>query len=114
MRNSLDELPVLICMLRGGLIAGVIASLLCLPRRLYVKKLQGRRAKPLPLLLFCVMELAAAACAVGLFALSLLHANGGEPRLFAVCGFFAGEALTAWAVTALAAENAGGSGSGKR
>lgn len=90
MRNSLDELPVLLCMFRGGLIAGTIAALLRLPRRLYADSLKGRRAKLPPLILLIAADLTAAAAITLISAASLIHANGGEPRAFAVCGFALG------------------------
>ena len=58
MRNSLDELPVLACMLWGGLIAGLVCSLLRLPGKVYAKALRGRRAKPLPLAAIAVCDIA--------------------------------------------------------
>ncbi len=101
MRNSLDELPVLLCMLRGGLIAGLIAALLRLPRRLYLRSLKGRRAKPLMLTLLILADIIAAAATVLIFTLTLIHANGGEPRFFAVCGFALGCAGSACALRML-------------
>ncbi len=98
MRNSLGELPVLACMLWGGLIAGLVSSLLRLPRRAYVGALKGRRAKLIPLAAFAVCDIAAALALTAAFALTLVHANGGEPRLFALCGFAAGCAVTGGAV----------------
>ncbi len=98
MRNSLDELPVLACMLWGGLIAGLVCSLLRLPGKVYARALRGRRAKPLPLAAIAVCDIAAALFAAAAFALTLVHANGGEPRLFALCGFVFGCAVTGGAV----------------
>lgn len=90
MRNALDELPVLMCMLWGGLASGLSAALLRLPRKAYVRALRGRRARPLALIALGACDIAAALAAVCGFALTLVHANGGEPRLFAICGFLAG------------------------
>ncbi|MBO4848331.1 MAG: hypothetical protein J5586_04175 [Clostridia bacterium] len=103
MRSALAELPVLLCLLRGGLTAGAAAALIRLPRRLCTRRLKGRRAGALPLALFILLDAAAAFGTAAVFALSLLYANGGEPRLYAVLGFAAGAALSAWAVRALTA-----------
>ncbi|MCR5809494.1 MAG: hypothetical protein K6G56_08020 [Clostridiales bacterium] len=92
MRNALSELPILLFCVRGGLAAGAVCFLLRLPRRLYLRSLRGRRARFLPVLFGWLTDALAAAASVGLFALTLLFANGGELRLYAVCGFFAGMA----------------------
>ncbi|MBO4562634.1 MAG: hypothetical protein J5772_03390 [Clostridia bacterium] len=87
MRNALSELPVLLCCVRGGLVAGLVCAFLRLPRALYYMRPRGRRAG-LPLrLLFGLLDTAAAFSAAAVFALTLLYANGGELRLYAVSGF---------------------------
>lgn len=101
MRSALAELPVLVCCLRGGLIAGAFSALVRLPGRLYRRRLRGRREKALPKLFFGLLEALAAAGIVLILACTLFRANGGEPRLYALCGFAAGAALTARAVTRL-------------
>ncbi len=102
MRNALSELPVLLCCLRGGMIAGFISSLLLLPGRFYRARRKGRRARAFPVTAFSLLDFTAAAALAAVFALTLLKANGGEPRLYAVCGFAAGAAITAGAVKRLA------------
>ena len=98
MRNSLDELPVLLCMLWGGVIAGLASSLLRMPGRAYYAALRGRRARLLPKACAAALDIMAAAAIMAAFSLSLIHANGGEPRLYAVCGFAAGCALSGGAL----------------
>ena len=98
MRNALSELPVLLCCIRGGLIFGGAAFILRLPERLYTAALKGRRPRLLPRLAAALADmLAAAALCLGC-ALTLFHANGGEPRLFALTGF----AFGAWLFSAAA------------
>ena len=88
MRTSLNELPVLLCSLRGGLIAGAGCFLIRLPGRLYRARLAGRRAKPGAVFLFWLLDFSAAGLLFFLLALTLLKANGCVPRLFALIGFF--------------------------
>lgn len=88
MHTSLNELPVLLFMLRGGLIAGAGCFLIRLPGRLYRARLAGRRAKAWAVLLFWLLDFLAAGLLFGLLALTLIEANGGVPRLFALLGFF--------------------------
>ena len=93
MRSSLNELPVFALSIWGGMIAGLSASLIRLPRALYLRGLRGRRASPFLLVLFGALDIAAAAAAAAVFCLTLLKANGGELRLYAVCGYLAGAAV---------------------
>lgn len=95
MRNALSELPVLLCCIWGGLAAGGAAFLLRLPQKISERRLKGRRARFGPRLFFALCDTAAAAALTAGLALTLLHANGGELRLFAVCGFVFG----AWLVS---------------
>lgn len=101
MRNSLSEIPILLCCIWGGIIAGLASSLLRLPRKAYIRTLKGRRANPLLLILFFLLDLLSAAAIAAVFMLTLLHANGGELRLFAVCGFIIGGVATSYAVNGL-------------
>ena len=87
MRSSLLELDVLAAMARAGIAAGLSVFLVRLPGRLYFKRLKGRRARLPLLVLFRAADVLAAFLPAALFALSLLDANGGEPRLYAVLGF---------------------------
>lgn len=101
MRNALSEIPVLLLCLWGGGVAGIAAALVRLPGRLYTLTRRGRRTGLFPKILFSVFDIAAAALAVSVFCLTLLRANGGEPRLFAVCAFIAGAAVPARAIRVL-------------
>lgn len=101
MRNALSELPILLFCIRGGFIAGGACFLLRLPKRLYSRSLRGRRARLIPTILTAVSETAAALAAALGFAATLLIANGGELRLYAVCGFFAALAGAYAALNAL-------------
>lgn len=97
MRNALSELPVLLCCIWGGIASGGAAFLLRLPQKLYSRALKGRRSGLGPRLAFALADaLAAAALCCG-FALTLLHANGGEIRLFALTGFLLGAWLFSFA-----------------
>lgn len=87
MRNSLLELDVLAAMVRSGIAAGLAVFLARLPGKLYFKHLKGRRASLPLLILFRAADILAALVPAALFALSLVYANGGEPRLYAVLGF---------------------------
>ena len=89
MRNTLYELPVLLTMLRGGVIAGGAAYLLLLPRRLYYIKRRGKRMGFWRCLLFTLLDIAVCILCSGIFALSLVTANGGELRLYAIAGYSA-------------------------
>ena len=93
MRNTLSELPVLLFLMRGGFIAGALCFLLRLPRRLYMRSLRGRRAGLVPLLVTGSADILAAFSTASALALTLLQANGGEPRFYAVAGFFAAFAM---------------------
>ena len=100
MRNALSEIPVLLCCIWGGLAAGGAAFLLRLPRRLVSASFIGRPPGTLLTLALALADMLAAAAVVCGFALTLLHANGGEPRLFAVCGFAAGALASSRALKA--------------
>ncbi|MBQ2329705.1 MAG: hypothetical protein IKH31_05495 [Clostridia bacterium] len=101
MRSSLLELPVLAASLWGGLISGAASYVLRLPRRLSERALKGRRAGfALRAALFAADVSAALALAAG-FAATLLISNGGEPRLYAVCGFAGGAYLSGRVLRAL-------------
>ena len=89
MRNTLSELPVLLCCLWGGALAGGLAFLLTLPKKLWFKRFRGRRRPALTALLFGLGDIIAGLSIAAVFALTLLYANGGELRLYAVCGFIA-------------------------
>ena len=87
MRNNLAELPVLLCCLWTGALAGGLAFLLRLPKTLYEKRRRGLRTPPVMLAVFFILDLLLCLSAAGIFALGLCYANGGEPRLYAVSGF---------------------------
>lgn len=102
MRNTLDELPVLLLMMRGGILAGGLAFALSLPRKLYNIRRRGLRCGLWRgALFFCMDLLICLGCAI-LFAASLLRANGGEMRLYAVLGFLLPLALAVKLLNALA------------
>ncbi len=98
MRNSLLELPILLCCIWGGLVSGLVCALFLLPRRLYIARLRGRRAGVIKLILLAFSDITAALALVSGFALTLYTANGGELRIYAVCGFFAAAALAGYAL----------------
>lgn len=101
MRNSLSELPVLLSMIRGGLIAGFFCALALLPRKLSTRFLRGRRANPVLRMLFGALEAAAGVSAAAFFAYTLIRSNGGEPRAYAVFGFIAAGAVSACVLNGL-------------
>ena len=103
MRSALSELPVLLCCVRGGLIAGAVSAALRLPGKLLFARLRGRRERALPRFFRALLDVLAAAALSALAALTLYEANGGEPRLYALCGFAAGAVITARALETLAA-----------
>lgn len=92
MRSSLYELPVLLTMLRGGAVSGAAAYLLLLPRRWFDLKHRGLRTGLWRGLLFALADIAVIAACFGVFAYSLVKANGGEPRLYAAAGFISAHA----------------------
>lgn len=92
MRNVLSELPVFLCCVWGGAAAGLAVTLLRTPRALYLSSRRGRRASPWLLALFAAADVIAAALLAAALACTLLHANGGEPRAYAVFGFVFGAA----------------------
>ena len=94
MRNNLDELPVLLVCIRAGVAAGCAAYLLLLPRALDYKLRRGKRAGLWRTLLFFIADLALCLVCGGIFAHSLVYANGGEIRLYAAAGFLLPLALT--------------------
>ena len=89
MRNNLAELPVLLCCIWGGAAAGGGVFLLRMTKRLWLKRFRGRRAGAAWMALFVLLDLLTVAFVSCAFAAILLFANGGEPRLYAVLGFFA-------------------------
>lgn len=93
MRSTLSELPVLTASLWGGLIAGLLASLLRLPGRLYSAGRRGRRESRAVLILKAALDVAAAGAAAFVFAAVTVYANGGELRLYAVCAYALGFAV---------------------
>lgn len=101
MRNVLSELPILLCCVWGGLAAGLSAALLRLPRKLYTRSLRGRHSKALPRLLFTALDILSALLAAACFSITLLYANGGELRLYAVSGFAAAAYIASRAVKGL-------------
>ena len=102
MRSSLLELPVFLCCIWGGLASGAVCALTRLPRRLYYLRLRGRRARFLPLFLFVLLDVIAAAALTAGFSATLLFANGGELRLYAVFGFAIAAALSSRALMTVA------------
>ena len=104
MRSSLNELPVFAFSVWGGMIAGLAAALLRLPRELYFGSRRGRRAAFLPLALFGALDIAAALAVLAVFCATLVEANGGELRLYAVCGFISGAAAPYAAMKLLTAK----------
>lgn len=92
MRNVLSELPVFLCCLWGGVASGLAVFLLRLPRLLYTLSRRGRRSSPWLLALFAAADCIAALLMAAAFGLTLLHANGGEIRAYALCGFVLGAA----------------------
>lgn len=90
MRNNLNELPVLLACLWTGAFAGSAVFVLRLPKALYMKRHRGLRTPWGLKLLFGLADIAACAGASAIFAAGLLHANGGELRLYAAAGFAAG------------------------
>ena len=101
MRNALDELPVLLCCIRGGLAAGAFAALLRLPRGLVLARRRGRRLPPALRALLSLADVTAAAGIAFALGATLIAANGGELRLYALIGFFAGAFFTSRAVRRL-------------
>lgn len=102
MRTTLLELPILMCCLWGGLLAGLIAALLRLFGQLKKKRLAGRRLKLVPRALIGILDALAALVLGVLCAAALIYANGGEPRAYAVISYASGAALTMNAVLMLA------------
>ena len=103
MRNALSELPVLLCCVRGGLMAGAACAIMRLPGRRYLERIRGRRVKLSIKLLTGFIDALAAGLLVFALALTLYEANGGEPRLYAVLGFAAGAAAAAQGVRGVSA-----------
>ena len=94
----------MLCCLRGGLIAGFAAAALRLPGRLYFRARRGRRAGLPAVVGFAALDVLAAALAALILASTLVYANGGELRMYAVCAFLAGAAIPTWAVRELTEE----------
>ena len=88
MRNNLAELPVLFACMRAGFCAGGAAYLLRLPKRAYAARRPGLRTPFAPGLLFVMLDIMTCAATALILACALICANGGEPRLYALCGFF--------------------------
>ena len=88
MRNNLTELPVLLACLRGGLCAGGAAYLIRLPKRLYSARHRGLRTPWTAAFLFALLDILTCVSVALVFASSIVYANGGELRLYAVSGFF--------------------------
>ena len=105
MRNTLSELPIMLCCLRGGIIAGFAAAALRLPGRLYFRARRGRRAGLPAVIGFAALDVLAAALAALILASTLVYSNGGELRMYAVCAFLAGAAAQITAVNKLITEN---------
>ena len=101
MRNNLAELPVLLCCLWGGSLAGGAAFLLRLPKKLYFRNRLGLRTPLLPKLIFILLDILTCASVAVIFAASLLYANGGELRLYAAAGFFGALAVVVWLLKTL-------------
>ncbi|MCR5611506.1 MAG: hypothetical protein K6F68_06730 [Clostridiales bacterium] len=93
MRTTVNELPILLVMLWGGLIAGHIAALLRLPGKLYTRSLRGRRGNAFLKIAFSALEVLAALAVTAILSAVLVRANGGEPRSYALLAFFAGACL---------------------
>lgn len=94
MRNNLAELPVLLACMRAGFCAGGAAYLLRLPKRAYLARRRGLRTPFAPDFLFVLLDFLTCASAALTLASALVWANGGEPRLYALAGFFCAMALT--------------------
>lgn len=92
MRSSLLEAPVLLTMLWGGLVSGAASGLFRLPKLMEPRSHKGKRAGFFKRAAYFFADILAAACLAFGFALTLIRANGGVLRLYAVCGFF----LAAW------------------
>lgn len=88
MRNTLAQLPVLLCCLWGGALAGGAVFLLQLAARVRFLKKRGVRAGSITGAVLIMLDILTAAAAVGGFAAALFFANGGEPRLYAAAGYF--------------------------
>ena len=87
MRNSLLEFPILLACIWGGLAAGAASSPLRLPRQITQMQLRGRRMRFLTGALLIIPDVLAALVLTCGFCASLVFANGGEVRLYAVFGF---------------------------
>ncbi|MBO4384433.1 MAG: hypothetical protein J5854_03305 [Clostridia bacterium] len=93
MRTTVNELPVFLMSLWGGIIAGHIAALLRLPGKLYLRSLRGRRGS-VPLKgLFCVLDVISALAVTAVLCAVTVRANGGEPRAYALFAFAFGAIL---------------------
>ena len=101
MRNNLTELPVLLCCIWGGALAGLAVFLLRLPKKLYENAHRGLRTPFFIKLILGVFDMLTCAAAALIFAFALVYANGGEPRAYAVMGYLAFLALNARLLGAL-------------
>lgn len=90
MRTTVNELPILLISLWGGLAAGHLALLLRLPGKLYARRLKGRRAALPAKLGFSFLDALAAFAVTAILAAVLVRANGGEPRSYALLAYAAG------------------------
>ena len=90
MRSTLNELPIFVTCLWGGVISGLVCAVLRLPRLLYSRSRRGRREGLLAMALLCIADVIAALAAAITFSAVLVYANGGELRLYAVTAFAAG------------------------
>ena len=88
----LSEFPVFVFCVWGGVISGFAVLLTRLPRKIYLRSRRGRREAAIPKLLFALLDAAAALLLATGFCMTMLKANGGELRAFAVCAFAAGAA----------------------
>ena len=93
MRNNLSELPVLLCCIWGGALAGLAVFLLRLPKKLYESHHRGLRTPFFIKLLLGILDMLTCAAAALIFVFALVYANGGELRAYAVLGYSACLAL---------------------
>ena len=88
MRNTLFELPALLCCMWGGALAGGLGFFISLPKIIWRRRAAGRRTPFLLRALFAVCDIITSLAVTAVFCAALIKANGGEPRLYAIAGFF--------------------------
>ncbi len=92
MRNALGELPVFLACIYGGMVIGMLAFLLRLPKTLADRK--RRRISAALRILFAAVDISICIMGFIIAAATLYAVNGMELRIYALTGLFIGAAAS--------------------